>query len=333
MVIAIVAVLVALLMPAVQSAREGARRTQCANNVRQMGLGLQQHLSAFGKFPLGAFIQMPAYSAAMNKYDPRREAAEAPLLKPDARGWSWMVEILPYIEQAAIRAQWDHNSNVLKNVMLANTDIPLFYCPSRRSSVRSADRAIMFMQWSRGGTDYGGCIGGGNGFRNDTSRTLPDADLTHALNDSSSASAIEPTFHTIGGIKVLGIFTNRGPVTAAHVKDGLGQTLAIGEMQRLLGPGGKATSLDGWAVGGVSTLFDTFTNAPNLYLPATAVVTDPDHPGGFNNGFFESPGSEHPAGANFGMADGSVQFLTDDMDKSLFQALGSYAGRESVNLP
>lgn len=332
-VIAIVAVLVALLMPAVQSARESARRTQCANNVRQIGAGLQQHHALIGKFPLGAFIQMPGYAASMNKYDPRREAAEAPVLKPNARGWSWMVEILPYIEQAALRSQWDDDSNVLKNVMLANTDIPLFYCPSRRSGVRSEDKAIMFMQWSRGGTDYGGCIGGGNGFRNDTSRSLPDPDLTHALNDSSSASAIEPTFHTIGGTKVLGIFTNRIAVTAAHVKDGLAQTLAIGEMQRLLGPSGKATSLDGWAVGGVSTLFDTFTNAPNLYLPATAAVTDSDHPGGFNNGFFESPGSEHPGGANFGMADGSVQFLNEDIDKGLFQALGSYAGREAVSLP
>jgi prepilin-type N-terminal cleavage/methylation domain-containing protein/prepilin-type processing-associated H-X9-DG protein len=332
-VIAIVAVLVALLMPAVQSARESARRTQCANNVRQMGLGLQQHLSAFGSFPLGAFIQMPAYPASQVKYDPRREAAEPPVLKPAARGWSWMVEVLPYIEQVSLRAEWDNNSNVLKNVMLANTDIPVFYCPSRRSGVRVEDRAIMFLQWSRGGTDYGGCLGGGNGFRNDTSLTLPNTNLTHALNDSSSASAIEPTFHTIGGTKVLGIFTNRGPVTAAHVTDGLSQTLAIGELQRLLGPGGKATSLDGWAVGGISTLFDTFTNAPNLYLPATAAVTDPDHPGGFNNGFFESPGSEHPGGANFGMGDGSVQFLNDDIDKSLFQALGSCAGREAVNLP
>ena len=286
-----------------------------------------------GKFPLGAFIQLPGYSASMNKYDPRREAAEAPVLKPAARGWSWMVEVLPYIEQAALRTQWDNDSNVLKNVMLANTDIPLFYCPSRRSGVRAEDRPIMFMQWSRGGTDYGGCVGGGNGFRNDTSLSLPDANLTHALNDSSSSGAIDLTFHTIGGTKVLGIFTNRGAVTAAHVKDGLSQTLAIGELQRLLGPGGNATSLDGWAVGGISTLFDTFKNAPNLYLPATAAATDPSHPGGLNNGFFESPGSEHPAGANFGMGDGSIQFLNDDIDKAIFQALGTCAGGESVSLP
>jgi prepilin-type N-terminal cleavage/methylation domain-containing protein/prepilin-type processing-associated H-X9-DG protein len=330
-VVAIVAVLVALLMPAVQAARESARRTQCANNVRQIGAGIQQHHALIGAFPLGAFIQMPGYSASMNKFDPRREAAEDPSLKPAARGWSWMVEVLPYIEQAALRGQWDNSGNVWRNATLAVTDIPLFYCPSRRSGVRSQDKAIMFKQWPSGGTDYGGCVGGGNGFRNDTSLSLPDANLTHALNDPQPPPDL--SFHTIGGTKVLGIFTNRGAVTAAHVKDGLSQTLAIGELQRLLGPGGKATSLDGWAVGGVSTLFDTFTNAPNLYLPATTAATDPDHPGGFNNGFFESPGSEHPSGANFGMADGSVQFLNDDIDKGLFQALGSYAGREAVSLP
>jgi len=330
-VIAIIGVLVALLMPAVQSVRESARRVQCANNVRQIALGVQQYLATNKAFPLGAVIALPPYSASMNKFDPRREAAEAPALKPAARGWSWMLEVLPHVEQISLRGQWDNSGNVLKNSTLAVTDIPLFYCPSRRSGVRPQDRVIMFQQWRSGGTDYGGCIGGGNGFRNEPSASAPN--IWHGLNDSSISSAIEPTYHTLGTTKVLGIFSNRGPVTAAHVRDGLSQTLAIGELQRLLGPGGAATSLDGWAVGGISTLFDTFMNAPNLYLGATAPVTDPDHPGGFNNGFFESPGSEHPGGANFAMADGSVHFLVDSMEKTIFQALGSYAGRESVSLP
>ena len=334
-VVAIVAVLVALLMPAVQSARESARRTQCSNNVRQISLGLQQHVSAFGKFPLGAVIGMPGYAASMNKYDPWMEAREAPVLKPAARGWSWMVEVLPYIEQAALRSQLNTNSNVLNSTDFAKTDVSMFYCPSRRGGVRVQERVIMFEQWRSGGTDYGGCLGGGNGFRNEPSANAPN--ITHALNDSDKLVAIEPTFHTLGPTssptKVLGIFSNRGPVTPAHVRDGMPQTIAIGEMQRLLGPGGAATSLDGWAVGGASTLFDTFKNAPNLYLGATDPVTDPDHPGGLNNKFFESPGSEHPGGANFSMADGSVHFVTDDIDKAIFQALGSYAGREAVSLP
>lgn len=336
-VVAIVAVLVALLMPAVQSARESARRSQCGNNVRQISLGVQQYASLQGRFPLGVVIGMPGYSASMNKYDPWREAREDPSLKPAARGWSWMVEVLPYIEQASLRSQWDNGGNVWKNAALAVTDIPMFYCPSRRGGVRSQDRVIMFgpagsaVGWPSGGTDYGGCLGGGNGFRNEPSASAPN--ITHALNDSHSASAIDLTYHTIGTTKVLGIFSNRGPVTPAHVRDGMPQTIAIGEMQRLLGPGGAATSLDGWAVGGISTLFDTFKNAPNLYLGATDPATDPDHPGGLNNGFFESPGSEHPGGANFSMADGSVHFVTDDIDKAIFQALGSYAGREAVSLP
>ena len=335
-VVAIVAVLVALLMPAVQSARESARRTQCANNVRQIGAGLQQHHALIGKFPLGAFIQMPGYAASMNRYDPRREAAEDSSIpsKAAARGWSWMVEVLPYVEQAALRAQWDNNSSVMMptNRSVAVTDIPLFYCPSRRSGVRSGDQAIMFQQWRSGGTDYGGCLGGGNGFRNDTSLNAPHPDLTHALTDSHQPSSVEPTFYKIGTTKVLGIFSHRGPVAAGHVRDGLSQTLAIGELQRLLGPGGAATSLDGWAVGGISTLFDTFLNPPTPYTNTVPVPAD-SNPGGFNNGFYESAGSEHPGGANFGMADGSVRFLADDMDKWLYQTLGSYAGREAVSLP
>lgn len=332
MVIAIIAVLISLLLPAVQSARESARRTQCANNVRQIAVGLQHHLSAQERFPLGAFIQLPAYAASMRKFDPWREARELPANRPTARGWSWMVEVLPYVEQVALRTSWNDSLNVFGNSVVAVRDVPLFYCPSRRSGVRTQDRTIMFQQWRSGGTDYGGCMGGGNGFRNETSANAPN--ITHAFNDSDRPPpAADPTFHTLGTTKVLGIFSNRGPMAAAHVRDGLSQTLAIGELQRLHGPGGSATSLDGWAVGGVSTLFDTFMNPPNLYLGPMAAVIDPNHPGGFNNGFFESPGSEHHGGANFAMADGSVHFILDNIESTIFQALGSIAGSESVTLP
>jgi prepilin-type N-terminal cleavage/methylation domain-containing protein/prepilin-type processing-associated H-X9-DG protein len=330
-VIAISAVLVAILMPAIQGARESSRRVQCANNVRQLSQGVEQHLTTFDRYPLGVILQLPAYTSSARKFDPRKEAAEPPEVRPAARGWSWLVEVLPYVEQAPLRANWDDSRNLLKNATLAVTDIPLFYCPSRRGGVRPQDRPIMFQQWRSGGTDYGGCLGGGNGFRNDAALNAPDPNLTHALNDSSVPSAIDPEYHTLGMSKVLGIFSNRGPIAAAHVRDGLSQTLAIGEMQRLHGPGGAATSLDGWAVGGISTLFDTFTLPPNLYLAAgTSLETNP---GGFNNGFFESPGSVHPGGANFAMADGSVHFLSDAIDKALFQALGSYAGGETVSPP
>ncbi len=85
-VIAIIGVLVALLLPAVQAAREAARRSQCTNNLKQMGLALQNHVSALGVFPQGGTD--PWHDEGTTKFD---------------KGYGWMVQILPYVENATLR--------------------------------------------------------------------------------------------------------------------------------------------------------------------------------------------------------------------------------------
>jgi prepilin-type processing-associated H-X9-DG protein len=105
----------------------------------------------------------------------------------------------------------------------------------------------------------------------------------------------------------------------------------IGEMQRCqpaaTDTSGDSFSYDGWALGGCATLF--------------TLSTDPGHsnPGGMNNQFFESPGSQHSQGANFGMGDGSVLFFSQDIDSqsagnnSLFCLLGSMADGQQATVP
>src|SRR6478672_7200841 len=88
-VIAIIGILVALLLPAIQAAREAARRSQCANNLKQIGLALHNYHSARNKFPPGVVYDTGTYSATMNAYN------------------GWTREILPYAEDSAIQKLYD----------------------------------------------------------------------------------------------------------------------------------------------------------------------------------------------------------------------------------
>ncbi|MFH1265854.1 MAG: DUF1559 domain-containing protein [Planctomycetota bacterium] len=295
-VITIIGILIALLLPAVQAAREAARRAQCSNNLKQIGLALHNYASALNTLP-PATIPMKIPST----FDMWGEA------RTGQHGTSWMLRLLPYIEQATISDRWDFRTNVLGNALLARTDIPAFYCPSRRGKVRGMDVPLMFEKWTAGGTDYGGCIGWGNCFWDDHDGDFK-APCEH--NFSSEGQILKDN-----GVTTAGIFTPFQCLGLSAIADGTSNTIITGEMQRVHGtedgPYNECTrtSHDGWAVAGVSTLFDVQF-------------------GEINNTHYEHPGSQHPGGAHFGMGDGSVQFLSENIDSNLLKALSTYDGGE-----
>ncbi len=320
-VLAIVAILVSLLLPAVQAARETARQVQCANHLKQIGLALHLYVNARGSFPPACIVATYAadvtnIATCVECYDPWREASSS-AVAANKHGTSWMLLILAYLEERDIAGQWDYRKSVSGNAALATIDIATFYCPSRRNRVRPYDPPLLLSSWKGGGTDYGGCIGRRDGFVNQITNH-------HRFVDTDVSGLLA----THGGI-----FRQNHVSRPSDIRDGKSNTIMTGELQRLVpapGATGKnvynCTSYDGWPLGGVATLFSTATER-----------TANRSPGGMNNSFFESPGSEHPGGAHFGLADGSVRFLSESIDyrdnKALFPLLGSMADGLVVQLP
>jgi prepilin-type N-terminal cleavage/methylation domain-containing protein/prepilin-type processing-associated H-X9-DG protein len=292
-VIAVIGLLIALLLPAVQSARESARRAACSNNLKQIGLAQLTHETAKKAFPSG----FASVSSQIDR-DVWNEAQNG------TAGHSWVVGILPFIEQQTLYDRWDFSKNVSGNRLVAQSDITNLYCPSRRSGVREEDSRIMFMNWQSGGTDYGGCAGNSNYFYD----VLP----SHTFECEGDRD------------NERGVFGRNNPRAPKHISDGLSKTLILGEVQRMYQHPdamsvGAGTSHDGWAVGGAATLFDTDCDASSLI---------DTNKGGINFPHFENPGSAHPQGANFCFADGSVVFLINDVDVQVMESVGSMAGGE-----
>jgi prepilin-type N-terminal cleavage/methylation domain-containing protein/prepilin-type processing-associated H-X9-DG protein len=111
-VIAIIAILIGLLLPAVQKVREAAARMSCSNNLKQIGLGLHNQHGSLGQFP----------NAGSD--GPNTNCCNA----TTRVGWTWMYHLLPYIEQ-------DNVFNNTNNTVVAQTAIKTYYCPSRRQAV------------------------------------------------------------------------------------------------------------------------------------------------------------------------------------------------------
>jgi prepilin-type N-terminal cleavage/methylation domain-containing protein len=119
-VIAIIGILIALLLPAVQAAREAARRMQCNNNLKQLALALHNYNDTYKVFPSGQYFCKTPPCTARNQW---------------WQGWGWSASILPYIEQGSLANQFNFSLNLYDapNVSLIRTRLSTFHCPSDAS--------------------------------------------------------------------------------------------------------------------------------------------------------------------------------------------------------
>lgn len=308
-VIAIIGILVALLLPAVQAAREAARRMQCANNLKQVGLAMLSFESSQGRFPFGQNYPIKHLSNS------------------DKDRMCWFQELLPCIEQQPLRDSLDnHLANGGKVWFTPGRElaIPTFMCPSDPVNPKTVTAG-----WSEspGGTP----------------------ETSQGFSGNYAACAGSTVFNPTGdsfGEKLNGIFYARSQTRVADIRDGTSNTLLLGEIvlvrdvsAGIVQGGGNVAGVQYhdkrgryWNVHQGSFLFSTL-RPPNTSVgdrllwcidtppraPCQATGTD-----NVNN----SLRSHHPGGALSVFADGSVHFIPEGIDPVVYRGLGTRAGRE-----
>ncbi|HTN74650.1 MAG TPA: DUF1559 domain-containing protein [Pirellulaceae bacterium] len=290
-VIAIIGILVALLLPAVQAAREAARRTQCVNNMKQLGLALANYEVGLQTYPPGAFWA----------YDPANNPIKGSIL----------LHILPFIEQQALYDQFDFKIFNLETqttpqpfATLSGTLIAGYQCPSDDHPKKYNGNALSNYGASRGPTRV----------ENNTASACSHPFTSFATNAYSDE---------VGNIP--GVFSRMGVVSGVatkleQVRDGLSNTIFFGETR----PKCSAHFSQGWAKSNNGNGYCT-TIIPINYDSCDRTGTKPPC-NRFDNWNTEVGfKSSHPGGAHVLLGDGSVHFLPDSIDHQTFQYLGAKA--------
>lgn len=309
-VIAIIGVLLALLLPAVQSARGAARRSQCANNLHQLAVAAHNYHAAKREFPHGLY---------------QFEVSASPRF----RGTSLFTYLLPFFEEGQLLAGWDYEYP-LKNsdggaAAKTATVLQVLLCPSDAIEKNPVDVA---------GRWYGLTSYGGNG---GTRSVQPNFSLADGLfHTTGPASEPQPNqrpvklkdvadgaSHTL----LLGERSHRDPNLATFIYqawgesiDYLGRWAAIGGRQRI----GDVT-MSAYAPINYRIPF-SYDNRAGANPPANSSQDFAEYLDRRTGAY----GSEHAGGANFALADGSVRFVSETLPQNVLLELSTRAGGEPV---
>ena len=296
-VIAIIGVLVGLLLPAVQQAREAARRTACSNNMKQLGLGLHNYAHNHReRLPTGW----------VGEY----ESGE--IHGDEGLGWGWASQILPFMEENAVYDGIDFNQAIghANNAAARVAVVSTFLCPSDSF-----------------GTDklfFPGDEGAGSNDDDEAPDVTPGAEqyarsnypgmfgaehMEHDHGGGGSHGGVEPSEGD--GTFVANTGLDKG-IYFRHFTDGLSKTIAIGERDSRMG----GSLWIGMAEGKSAAMSRVVGVGEHMFNSA-----DPH---------FEDFYSQHPSGINVVFADGHVAFISNSMTESVFQALATRAGGEVV---
>jgi len=321
-VIAIIGILVALLLPAVQAAREAARRMQCSNNLKQIGLALHNYESTYNRLPIG--------------WNGIHDVAQGTTFR-----WSFLAAVLPYLEQANTFQQLDMNLTLYPpgggqpprpvHVPVISQKIPVFLCPSDRATFVSSPTGLV-----------------------DSAPSNYKASSGSGIN-----SPVDPNDDGSPGLEADGFFCSLAWRAFADCTDGLSNTAFVSES--LLGPG-NADVPGGTSPPPDPRLYMalvvplTQVTAANCDLPVPGGINrfvasrgrlwaGQAYENTMYNHFFTpnsprfdcyfwvnrgltAPRSRHPGGVQILLGDGSVRFTSETVDLATWRALGTRGGGE-----
>ena len=304
-VIAIIGILVALLLPAVQAAREAARRTQCTNNMKQIGMAMQNHHDTYKAFPIGAEL--------------------------GNRGPNWRLRILPYLEHTAAYDGidfvaghfWSHYDYGANRAQIASMQLPVYVCPSSPHGMLNTADMVNVKEGML--ADYCGISG--------------------AYPDPLGRSAVCTSGEVQGGIYCEnGMLVALRKQSFQHATDGSSNTIIVGEQSGQVNRRERsANPLGAWH--GLVTNTVTTSDGSNTWTantPVANITYSSGYTGGLTterhapNAYWLSgaPGScsseyevnyvlnsFHPGGIHVTLTDGAVRFVSDTVNMDTFRQL------------
>ncbi len=318
-VIAIVGVLIALLLPAVQSAREASRRLQCQANLKQLGIGLQSYLSACGVFPFGVGADADGLIASITSQRSRR--------------YSLHSQLLPYIDQSVLFNQinfWvqpffpdttgDPTTATQEgpNETVARASVAVFLCPSDYDRMPSRP-------W--GQDNYRSCNGSswsgraGDGIFGQSTRIGPAHIRDGFSNTAAMSERIRGHDDYLSFDPDADLFRNAAPWTEESFRSWCAE-LSDAEAESIRKNPSDANSGMNWIEGNM-----TWTRYNHLLPPGSKSCAN----GLTWNGVAMTANSRHPDVVGLLLGDGSVRIIKYSISAAVWQALGTIAGGETIS--
>lgn len=280
-VMAVISVLIALLLPAVQFAREAARRTQCRNHLKQLSLAIHNYLDSHNTLPINSSFNTT--------------------LGPDTPTRSWLQGVLPFIERNDLSNLIIPGGTILQNRAVAELAVPVFACPSDTHLGRAKNRPDLPVDWELGLTNYKSCAGDNWGWGN----------YQHASSGGRFSGSSDGLAQGNGAIchgRAWPVVTRMRDFT-----DGTSSTFVIGE---------TIVEYTRW-----SSWFHSNQTAATcaMALNYGRIIKNLDNWEN-NSGFM----SRHTGGGHFGLADGSVKFVSENIDLFVYRSLATIQGGEII---